>query len=135
MLYKDQEHIKFAYERIEEQNNCSRGKKHTVQRNERNFAQPAQAYISEGRGLESKIEQNMELQFRKQGSFNRKLGENITEHICKHTEAAQDYKLHQAGKLALLHNILDGEAKRFYRGKVKNRCGTLGQDIKTMKDD
>lgn len=77
----------------------------------------------------------MELRFTNKGAFKRDLREDLTEHIIKYIKAAQDYQLGQESQLPLFHNILDGKAKLFYRGKVKNRCGTFREAINTIQDE
>lgn len=135
MLYKDQEDIQFAYERLEEDKKRRREKNHAVQTNDRDVAQPAQTHAPEIRDLESKIAHNVALRFKNQEKFTGKLGEDLTENISNCIDAAQDYKLDQTNKLAFFHNIFDGKAKRFYREKAKGRCGTFEQASQILQDE
>lgn len=72
--------------------NCSRGKNHPMQTNERDVPQPAQTHVAKRLDSESKIADNMALRFKNQDIFTGKLVEDLPEHICNYIDATQDYK-------------------------------------------
>ena len=77
----------------------------------------------------------MALRFKNRDKFTGKLGEDLTEHINNYIDASQDYCLDQDNKFAFFHNIFEGEAKRFYREKVRERCGNFEQACQIMQDE
>lgn len=75
---------------------------------------------------------NVVMRFRDAGSkFSGGLGENWREHVSEYQHVARDYELSSAQKLDFLHNLLCGDAKRFYLDRVAH-VGTFVQAIEQV---
>ena len=99
----------------------------TNKENERQAGPPVHSYLPGRRDSEARSAHNMALRFKNQDKLTGKLGEVLTEHINNYIDAAQDYNVDKTNKCTYLHNIFDGEAKRFYREKVRDRCENFGE--------
>lgn len=76
---------------------------------------------------ERRIAHNMSQRFKREEKFSGKLGEDILEYLKTYEEACMDYKLSEPQVLQYLHNLFDGESKRFYREKVAPSANNYGQ--------
>ena len=66
----------------------------------------------------SKISHNISSRFKKEDRYTGKIGEDIHDEINSYRDCAQDFHLSDEQMLRFFHNVLDGEAKRYYRSHV-----------------
>ena len=135
MLYSDKDGIDFAYERLVQDKKSSRASIPIKNGNERDISPPSRSNPPDRRDSGSRIAHNMALRFKNRDKFTGKLGKDLTEHINNYIDASQDYCLDQGNKFVFFQNIFEGEAKRFYREKVQERCGNFGQACQIMQDE
>lgn len=63
--------------------------------------------------------------------FSGGLGDNWSEYVAEYQQVARDNGLSSAQKLNFLHNLLRGDAKRFYLDRVEH-VGTSAQAIEQV---
>eukprot|EP00170_Pyropia_yezoensis_P002751 contig_11549_g2756 len=61
--------------------------------------------------------------------FSGNLGESWSEYIAEYQQVARDYELTASQKLQYLHNLLRGDAKRFFLDRVHGTAATFAQAV------
>lgn len=75
---------------------------------------------------------NVAMRFRDAASkFSGGLGENWSEYVAEYQQVARDYGLTSTQKLNFLHNLLRGDAKRFYLDRVAH-VGSFAQAVEQV---
>ncbi|GAB0496233.1 hypothetical protein MMPV_007545 [Pyropia vietnamensis] len=70
------------------------------------------------------------MRFRDQASkFSGNLGESWSEFVAEYQQVARDYELTASQKLQYLHNLLRGDAKRFFLDRVQGTAATFAQAV------
>lgn len=83
---------------------------------------PSRNNVNQNGEDERKIAHSIAQRFKRDERFTGKLGEDINEFLSNYNEAALDYNLSQSQKFRYVHNLFDGEAKRFFRDQVFPQC-------------
>lgn len=73
---------------------------------------------------------NIAMRFRDSSSkFSGNLGEAWMEYVAEYQQVARDYDLSQEQRFQFMHNILSGDAKRFYLDKVQSYASSFSQAV------
>lgn len=73
---------------------------------------------------------NVAMRFRDQAAkFSGNLGESWNEYVAEYQQVARDYELTASQKLQYLHNLLRGDAKRFFLDRVHGTAATFAQAV------
>lgn len=73
---------------------------------------------------------NIAMRFRDASSkFSGNLGEAWMEYVAEYQQVARDYDLSQEQRFQYMHNILSGDAKRFYLDKVQSYATSFSQAV------
>lgn len=73
---------------------------------------------------------NVAMRFRDQAAkFSGNLGESWSEYVAEYQQVARDYELTATQKLQYLHNLLRGNAKRFFLDRVHGTAATFAQAV------
>lgn len=73
---------------------------------------------------------NVAMRFRDQAAkFSGNLGESWSEYVAEYQQVARDYELNATQKLQYLHNVLRGDAKRFFLDRVHGTAATFAQAV------
>lgn len=71
----------------------------------------------------------------KEKKFSGELGESWLEFVDEYLQICRDYSLSQAHRLQYLHNLLCGDAKRFYLDKVDGYATSFQQAVQMVSDE
>ncbi|GAB0489865.1 hypothetical protein MMPV_001091 [Pyropia vietnamensis] len=73
---------------------------------------------------------NVAMHFRDQAAkFSGDLGESWNEYVAEYQQVARDYELTASQKLQYMHNLLRGDAKRFFLDRVHGTAATFAQAV------
>ncbi|KAK1866676.1 hypothetical protein I4F81_009192 [Pyropia yezoensis] len=73
------------------------------------------------------------MRFRDSSSkFSGNLGKTWTEYVAEYQQVARNYDLSQEQRFQLMHNILSGDAKRFYLDEVQSYASTFKQAVEMV---
>ncbi len=73
---------------------------------------------------------NIAMRFRDASTkFSGNLGEAWMEYVAEYQQVARDYDLNQEQRFQYMHNILSGDAKRFYLDKVQSYATSFNQAV------
>ncbi|KAK1863391.1 hypothetical protein I4F81_005947 [Pyropia yezoensis] len=61
--------------------------------------------------------------------FSGNLGEPWMEYVAEYQQVARDYDLSQEQRFQYMHNILSGDAKRFYLDRVQSYATSFSQAV------
>lgn len=67
--------------------------------------------------------------------FSGGIGESWIEYVADYLQVARDYNLTPTQKFIFLHNLLCGDAKRFYMDSVEIYAINFGQAVELVKDE
>lgn len=82
-----------------------------------------------------KLANHMSNRFKENDKYNGKLGENLSEAISNYREACRDYELTLDQRLAFLHHLFGGDAKRFFRERVEGRATSYAEAVAMMQSE
>ena len=74
---------------------------------------------------------NIAIRFRS-NQFSGNIGESWNEYVAEYLQVARDYNLSTEKKLEYLHNVMSGDAKRFYLRAVEPHATTFQQAIELI---
>ncbi|GAB0492781.1 hypothetical protein MMPV_004051 [Pyropia vietnamensis] len=81
-------------------------------------------------GSADRAAHNVAMRFRDQAAkFSGNLGESWSEYVAEYQQVARDYEMTASQKLQYLHNLLRGDAKRFYLDRVHGTAATFAQAV------
>lgn len=82
---------------------------------------------------ENKTAHNIAMRFRDSGAkFSGDIGESWMEFVAEYQQVARDYSLTPPQKKQYLHNLLRGDAKRFYLDRIENFVNTFQQAVEMI---
>eukprot|EP00171_Calliarthron_tuberculosum_P023415 IDg23415t1 len=85
---------------------------------------------------EDKTAHNMGMRFRdKDTKFSGDIGQSWMEYVAEYQQVARDYGLSPAQKKQYLHNLLRGDAKRFYLDQVDNQVNNFNQAVLVIENE
>ena len=84
--------------------------------------------------ISSKIAHNVAMRFRTE-KFTGHIGESWNEYVADYQQVAMDYNLGNQQKLQYLHNIMGGDAKRFYLNNVQPHVNTYPHAVKLINKE
>lgn len=67
--------------------------------------------------------------------FSGAIGEYFNDFVSDYLQAARDYDLTPSQKLHYLHNILTGDAKRFYHNRIEGYAAGFSQAVSMLEDE
>eukprot|EP00171_Calliarthron_tuberculosum_P022660 IDg22660t1 len=115
-LYSDDEERQAAEAIIKDIINAGRRVNRSAIADDQKPDRPAQA---DGPGGQDKLAYYIGMRFRdKESKFSGDLGESWMEFVAEYQQVARDYSLSPPQKKQYLHNLLRGDAKRFYLDRV-----------------
>ena len=86
-----------------------------------------------GRTESHKVAHNIAMRFRQNSSnFTSGIGESWNEYIAEYLQVARDYDLNNQQKLLYLHDIIGGDAKRFYLDSVYPHVQTFNHAVEPI---
>lgn len=83
-----------------------------------------------------RVPHNVAMRLRdKDKKFSGELGESWMEFVDEYLQVCRDYSLSPSRKLQYLHNLLSGDAKRFYLDKVDGIATTFQHAVQLINDE
>ncbi len=79
----------------------------------------------------SKVAHNVAMRFRAD-KFTGDIGESWNEYLAEYMQVARDYNLSSQQKLQFLHNIMEGDAKRFYLDVFLPNVSTVNHAVELI---
>ena len=70
-----------------------------------------------------------------ESKFSGDLGESWTEYVSEYQQVARDYSLTPKQKKQYLHNLLKGDAKRYYLDRVDNEINTFAEAVRMIGEE
>eukprot|EP00171_Calliarthron_tuberculosum_P002991 IDg2991t1 len=81
----------------------------------------------------SKVAHNIAMRFRENSAkFSGDIGESWIEYVAEYLQVSRDYNLSTVQKLQFLHNILRGDAKRFYLDQIQGHVNSFQQAVDSI---
>ena len=94
--------------------------------------QQQSSQVQSNDNVSSKIAHNVAMRFRTE-KFTGDIGESWNEHVAEYQQVAMDYNPGNQQKLQYLHNIMGGDAKRFYQNNVQPHVNTYAHAVEMIK--
>lgn len=67
--------------------------------------------------------------------FSGNIGEFLSDYVSEYLQAARDYNLGNMQKLQFMHNILAGDAKKFYYNRFNSYVASFPQAVSMLLDE
>eukprot|EP00171_Calliarthron_tuberculosum_P023645 IDg23645t1 len=87
-------------------------------------------------GREDRTAHNIGMRFKeKESKFSGDIGQSWIEYVAEYQQVARDYGLSPSQKKQYLHNLLRGDAKRFYLDQVDNQVNNFNQAVQVIENE
>lgn len=88
------------------------------------------------RELDSNTAHKVAMRFKEdKKKFSGAIGEYFNDFVSDYLQAARDYDLTPTQKLQYLHNVLTGDAKRFYYNRIEGYAAGFSQAVTMLQDE